>query len=96
MATTEPTDQTGPHPGEPVYIEDLSLRNFSDASNTSTSSSKSPFVASSVGTTSSGEGTSRDDTSSGAQPQKQQGVDVRDFATMKASGKPKGTVEQSR
>jgi hypothetical protein len=95
MATTEPTDQTGPHPGQPVYIKELSSKNFSDASNTSASS---PFVASSVGTTSSGEGTSTDNTASGAQPQKQQGVDVRDFATMKASGKlgPKGTVEQSR
>jgi hypothetical protein len=99
MANTEPTDETHPHPGQRVYMEDVRARKFSDVSSPSSSpsSSKRPSFASLMDPNYGREGTSRDETASEAFAQKQQGIEIRDFATKKSkpSGK-KGDVEQSR
>lgn len=99
MATTEPTDLNHPHPGQRVDIEDLAARKFSQASTSSTSSSKRPSTASSNGgtTTNADEGTWKDLTTSETWSQKQQGIEIRDFANAKgAAGKSKADVEKSR
>jgi hypothetical protein len=106
MATTEPTDLNHPHPGQRVNIEELAARKFSQASTSSTSSSKRPSTASSnggVGATTDHpeEGTWKDLTTSETWSQKQQGIEIRDFATAKPGagagvGKSKADVEKSR
>ena len=98
MADTEPTDLNHPHPGQRVNIEELTSRNYSGASNWSSTSSKRPSTANSSGSAASpGERTWKDFTTSETWTQKGQGVAVRDFADAKrGGGKSKAEIETSR
>jgi hypothetical protein len=100
MATNEPTDFDHPHPGQRVDIDELAARKFSAASTSSTASSKRPSTASSSGAAApqeQGAGTWHDLTTSETFSQKQQGVEIRDFASAgKDAAKTKPDLEKSR